>query len=212
MSSPSTRPSAAASPLSKNEKARDAEKQKLSDTRKRKLITDKTGTLTHGSFSIQTIKPYKVKEENLMEMIYAAESLSTHPIGKAICHGQNLKKLAAEQKDFVEIPGLGVETKWKKNKILAGSDKLLKKFGIETPEVSEIGTAIHCAVNNEYYGYTWNGLSLKYFKEDAPEYYVVCAGSLLAVALNDKGFPVGKIDFLNMLIFPYTFLLPSFGN
>lgn len=118
-----------------------------------KLITDKTGTLTHGSFSIQTIKPYKVKEENLMEMIYAAESLSTHPIGKAICHGQNLKKLAAEQKDFVEIPGLGVETKWKKNKILAGSDKFLKKFGIETPEVNEIGTAIHCAVNNEYYGY-----------------------------------------------------------
>ena len=40
--------------------------------------------------------------------------------------------------------------------------------------------------------------SLKYFCEDAPEYAVVCAGSLLGVALNRTGasFPVGKVDFM----------------
>lgn len=39
--------------------------------------------------------------------------------------------------------------------------------------------------------------SLKYFCEDAPEYAVVCAGSLLGVALNRSGasFPVGKVCF-----------------
>ncbi|MCQ2269702.1 MAG: ATP-binding protein [Bacteroidales bacterium] len=41
--------------------------------------------------------------------------------------------------------------------------------------------------------------SLKYFSEEAPEYDICCAGSLLGVALH-KGtsFPVGKVDFLTL--------------
>ena len=39
--------------------------------------------------------------------------------------------------------------------------------------------------------------SLKYFYEDAPDYYVVSAGSLLGLTLSG-GFPVGKVDFLDM--------------
>ena len=47
--------------------------------------------------------------------------------------------------------------------------------------------------------------SLKYFQEDAPEYFVVCAGSLLGVALKRQGssFPVGKVDFFT--IYPVSF-------
>lgn len=46
--------------------------------------------------------------------------------------------------------------------------------------------------------------SLKYFCEDAPEYAVVAAGSLLGVTLS-KGdsFPVGKVEFMNL--YPLTF-------
>ena len=46
--------------------------------------------------------------------------------------------------------------------------------------------------------------ALKYFYEDASEYAVVAAGSLLGVALS-KGdsFPVGKVEFLNL--YPLTF-------
>lgn len=42
--------------------------------------------------------------------------------------------------------------------------------------------------------------SLKYFCEQAPEYAVVAAGSLLGVALKRAGtsFPVGKVDFLTL--------------
>ena len=39
--------------------------------------------------------------------------------------------------------------------------------------------------------------TLKYFCEDAPQYYVAAAGSLLGLILSDS-FPVGKVDFLNM--------------
>ncbi len=47
--------------------------------------------------------------------------------------------------------------------------------------------------------------SLKYFCENAPEYHVCAAGSLLGVKLSHtKGFPVGKVDFLH--VYPLNFL------
>lgn len=46
--------------------------------------------------------------------------------------------------------------------------------------------------------------SLKYFCENANEYHVVCAGSLLGIALaKPSSFPVGKVDFMD--ISPMTF-------
>ena len=47
-------------------------------------------------------------------------------------------------------------------------------------------------------------LSLKYFKEKAPQYHIVAAGSLLGVIDHkDDSFPVGKVDFLE--VFPLSF-------
>ena len=46
--------------------------------------------------------------------------------------------------------------------------------------------------------------SLKYFYENAPQYHIVCAGSLLGIALHGgTSFPVGKVDFLNL--YPLSF-------
>lgn len=47
--------------------------------------------------------------------------------------------------------------------------------------------------------------SLKYFNEQASEYHIASAGSLLGVKLSKpRTFPVGKVNFLNM--YPLTFL------
>lgn len=47
--------------------------------------------------------------------------------------------------------------------------------------------------------------SLKYFYEDAPEYNIVAAGSLLGIALHSGfSFPVGKVEFKDL--YPMTFL------
>jgi hypothetical protein len=46
--------------------------------------------------------------------------------------------------------------------------------------------------------------SLKYFYENAPEYQIIAAGSLLGVALHQgTSFPVGKVDFLDL--YPLNF-------
>ncbi len=46
--------------------------------------------------------------------------------------------------------------------------------------------------------------SLKYFRENAPQYDIIVAGSLLGVACHEgTGFPVGKVSFMNL--FPLSF-------
>ena len=47
--------------------------------------------------------------------------------------------------------------------------------------------------------------SLKYFYENAPQYHIVCAGSLLGIALHQgTSFPVGKVDFLTLYPLSFT--------
>ena len=46
--------------------------------------------------------------------------------------------------------------------------------------------------------------SLKYFYEDVPQYHIICAGSMLGIALHGgTSFPVGKVDFLTL--YPLSF-------
>lgn len=55
--------------------------------------------------------------------------------------------------------------------------------------------------------------SLKYFCEDAPEYAVISAGSLLGVALHQgTSFPVGKVDFLDLYPMGFTEFLEAAGH
>ena len=53
--------------------------------------------------------------------------------------------------------------------------------------------------------------ALKYFYENAPEYHIVCAGSLLGIALHQRtSFPVGKVDLMNLYPLSYKeFLLAT---
>jgi len=47
--------------------------------------------------------------------------------------------------------------------------------------------------------------SLKYFNEQAPEYHIISAGSLLGISMAaHRSFPVGKVNFLSM--YPLSFL------
>ncbi len=56
-------------------------------------------------------------------------------------------------------------------------------------EIQEVPRALSC---------------LKYFYENAPQYHIICAGSLLGIALHENtSFPVGKVDFLKL--YPLSF-------
>lgn len=55
--------------------------------------------------------------------------------------------------------------------------------------------------------------SLKYFCENAPEYHIISAASLLGVALHPgTSFPVGKVDFLYLYPMDFLEFLTATGN
>lgn len=55
--------------------------------------------------------------------------------------------------------------------------------------------------------------SLKYFNETAPEYQIICAGSLLGVALHQgTSFPVGKVEFMDLYPLSFTEFMRAMGK
>lgn len=55
--------------------------------------------------------------------------------------------------------------------------------------------------------------ALKYFCEDAPQYHIIAAGSLLGISLHGgSGFPVGKVDRLNMYPMTFSEFLEALGK
>lgn len=55
--------------------------------------------------------------------------------------------------------------------------------------------------------------ALKYFAENAPQYAICCAGSLLGIALHEgTSFPVGKVDFLDLYPLSFREFLSACGE
>lgn len=55
--------------------------------------------------------------------------------------------------------------------------------------------------------------ALKYFYEDAPEYAIIAAGSLLGIGLHQgTSFPVGKVDFLHLYPLNFKEFLMALGQ
>ncbi|MCX6250828.1 MAG: DUF4143 domain-containing protein [Bacteroidetes bacterium] len=55
--------------------------------------------------------------------------------------------------------------------------------------------------------------SLKYFCENAPQYHIIAAGSLLGITLHQKtSFPVGKVDFLTLYPMSFSEFLLALGQ
>lgn len=55
--------------------------------------------------------------------------------------------------------------------------------------------------------------TMKYFNENAPQYHVACAGSLLGIALaRPSSFPVGKVDFMQINPMTFTEFLMANGD
>ena len=122
--------------------------------RLKKVVVDKTGTLTHGAFEIKSVVPAEgIDEKDLLDALHIGECLSEHPIAKTICHGYNLKKLRAEQSNFMEFPGFGNETTYQNDLYFVGNSKLMEKHGLLVQNPNELGTVVHAGKNDQYLGY-----------------------------------------------------------
>lgn len=94
------------------------------------------------------------------------------------------------------------------NPILSGSffdfdtERLIRTFSAVTNEVIRKEETL--IILDEIQEIPLALTSLKYFQENAPEYHIVVAGSLLGISVHaGTGFPVGKVD--EMILYPMSF-------
>ena len=125
------------------------------------LVLDKTGTITEGVFKIDEIHTNNLGNGDFLDLIYAAESLSNHPIGKAITHGINKDKYLNDIVDFKEVIGLGVTLIYKSKPLVVGSIKLINKHTKEDVVLDTNKTVIHVLYDDKYQGYVTLSDTLK---------------------------------------------------
>lgn len=100
----------------------------------RHMVFDKTGTLTYGNLqviSVCSLLPH-TEQKQLYFLAAAAESLSEHPLGKAIVKSYNLahKENLPVPTFFKMLPGLGLQATIEKHSLLLGNEKLLANYNI----------------------------------------------------------------------------------
>lgn len=91
----------------------------------KRIIFDKTGTITTGKFEDIKIDilDKKYKEKDVLEIIVKGEMLSNHPIAKSVVDLINIEVDNSDVKDFKEYKGKGISYTIDNKKVLVGNYK-----------------------------------------------------------------------------------------
>jgi Cd2+/Zn2+-exporting ATPase len=131
------------------------------------VVMDKTGTMTEGVFKVQEIvlKPEFNKEE-IMQMVNALESQSTHPVATAIHNKVGKVDSKIKLENVEEISGHGLKGIVNDKELLVGNFKLMDKFDIsyDVDPTKIVYTLIAIAYDKKFVGYLTIADSIK---EDA---------------------------------------------
>jgi Cd2+/Zn2+-exporting ATPase len=113
-------------------------------------VFDKTGTLTKGAFRVQKIVPSGISAQEATEYLAAAESLSNHPLAKAITnfYGKPIDQIKIS--DFREFAGKGVSLIYQGKHLKAGT----AEFTDSAQTDGILGaTAVYLTINGKDAGY-----------------------------------------------------------
>ncbi|WP_122647169.1 heavy metal translocating P-type ATPase [Enterococcus mediterraneensis] len=92
------------------------------------FVFDKTGTLTKGTTAVSNIKSYTNDEDLSLALAARLETLSDHPLGRAVINYANEKKLNFQQlaiKNNQTIKGQGISAEIEGHEVCAGNAKLI---------------------------------------------------------------------------------------
>ena len=104
------------------------------------MLLDKTGTVTTGVMSLESVavptagRSPEVDEASALSLAASVESLSEHPVARAITSGASDRGLSLETVTaFANQPGLGVVGITAQGGVLVGRPSWLASLGIEVP-------------------------------------------------------------------------------
>ncbi|MGL4677067.1 MAG: heavy metal translocating P-type ATPase [Brevinema sp.] len=126
------------------------------------LVTDKTGTMTKGVFTIQEI----ISEDSsrLLQYLASLESHSTHPIATTIVeYGQKENIKILKMDDVTEVAGFGLKGHYQGLRILVGNHKLMEQHQIIiNPDFTKyVDTLVFVALEQEFLGFVVVADSIK---------------------------------------------------
>lgn len=119
----------------------------------KKVVFDKTGTMTKGVFEVAGVHHSPLPEEKLLEYAAHAESYSGHPIAKSLAKAYTGLVDRTRVTDVQEIPGKGVIAKVDDIEVAAGNAKMMQHVGVQYCECHSVGTVVHVAVEGVYSGH-----------------------------------------------------------
>lgn len=125
-------------------------------TKVNSVAFDKTGTLTTGRFSVIDVKSVSFDSREMLSLLAAAETGSTHPLAKALVEYVASRGISVPVPETMqEIAGNGTRATVNGKEVIAGSPRMLRNAGVSFPdELSSNGaTVIACAVDGKYTGY-----------------------------------------------------------
>ena len=124
-------------------------------SRVKAIAFDKTGTITTGTFNVQTVEVASgYTETEVLQYAAALEAVSTHPIAMSIV--EEVQRRGVEfntAKDVKEISGHGMVGIVESHTVLVGNGRLLAKENIATPLIDYVyGSEVFVAVDGQYIG------------------------------------------------------------
>ncbi|NCB73508.1 MAG: cadmium-translocating P-type ATPase [Clostridia bacterium] len=101
------------------------------------VVLDKTGTVTQGTPRVTELLSFTLSDDELLSLVSAAESLSEHPLAKAIVEEASIRTVSKGPSvtSFENLPGQGIKAVLDEGKILyVGNLKLMDSAGISVKE------------------------------------------------------------------------------
>lgn len=121
------------------------------------VVMDKTGTITKGTFEVQSCVAFEPYNENeLLQMAAECEMQSIHPIANSIVKEAKYREMQLQTPDSMEeIAGKGIRAVTSRGQVLCGNQELLNMYGVEIAKQNEVvyGTEVFVACDGQMIGY-----------------------------------------------------------
>ncbi len=175
------------------------------------LITDKTGTITEGKPSVDTIFSSTGNEADLLQKVASLNQYSEHPLAKAVVHyAQEKNSKLIEVNDFKAIPGKGVIGTIDQQQITLGNSALLDAYNINIAndlnekivQAQKQGkTVSYIGIDNEVLGYVAISDKIKSSSKKAIADLMAQGVQVIMMTGDNKNTAQSVADALNLVEF-----------
>ncbi|WP_406096823.1 heavy metal translocating P-type ATPase [Streptomyces sp. NBC_01013] len=124
------------------------------------IVLDKTGTVTTGRMTLQTVHTTNnATETDVLRLAGALEHASEHPIAQAVATGatNHTRAPLPTPENFTNLPGLGVQGTVEGHAVLVGRPRLLAGAGIGIPDALAAAMTEAAAQGRTAIAVAWDG-------------------------------------------------------